>query len=98
MAIRVLLIFIVIAIGGFDRHLSNYFPTEVKAMITSDAFPMHSDLPVASCDYHEDITLKESCCSVPVPAVLSVDGYLIFQPSILQVSPHTVWQPPEQLA
>jgi hypothetical protein len=96
--IRIILFILVLVIGSFDRHLSNYFPAEVKAMIHCDDMLMHSDMPAASSDYHEDITLKESCCSVPVPVVLSVDGCLIFEPFIFQVSPHSVWQPPEHLA
>jgi hypothetical protein len=96
--IRIILFIMVLVIGSFDRHLSNYFPEDVKAMIQSDAIPMHSDLPVASCDYHEDITLKESFCTVPVPVVVSVDGYSIFHPAILLVSPHSVWQPPENIS
>ncbi len=98
MGVKVLLIFLAMAIGGFDRHLTNYFPVEVKAMVQSDAIPMHSDLPVASCDYHEDITLKESFCAIPAPVVVSVDGFRLFHPPVHRVSPHTVWQPPEHLA
>jgi hypothetical protein len=95
---RIILFIMVLVIGSFDRHLSNYFPAEVKAMIQADSIPMHSDLPVISSDYHEDITIRESCCTFPVPVVVSVDRYSIFHPAILQVSPHSVWQPPEHLA
>lgn len=96
MAIRVLLIFLVIAIGSFDRHLSYYFPGEAKAMVQGDAIPGHSDLPVKSCDYHEDITLKPAFCSIPEPVESSVGNYLIFNSTVPLTSSHSVWQPPEE--
>ncbi|MEI7724849.1 MAG: hypothetical protein WCK09_07070 [Bacteroidota bacterium] len=95
--LQVVLFFLAIAISGFDRHLSNYFQGEVKAMVQSDALPAHHDLPVKTCDHHEDITLKTCICAVPVPVEISNFDYLIFCHSIPRISPHTVWQPPENI-
>jgi hypothetical protein len=90
-----MLFFLAIAISGFDRHFSNYFHGDVKIMVQSDALPAHHDLPVRTTDHHEDITIKTSFCAVPVPAGISNFDYLIFCRSTPIISPHTVWQPPE---
>ena len=96
MAIRVLLIFLVIAIGGFDRHLAYYFPGEAKALVQGETIPGHGDLPVKSCDYHEDITIKPIFCSIPEPVEGSANNWLIFSSTIPLMSSHSVWQPPEE--
>ena len=93
--IRSILFIMILVIGSFDRHLLNYFPVEVKAMIQSDAIPVHSDLPVKSCDYHEDITLKTCFCIIPAPLEVSVHNYRNLNIPISFVTTHSVWQPPE---
>ena len=97
-SIQIVLIFLSVAISGFDRHLSNYFPGEVVALIQSDAIPSHTDLPVKSCDNHEDITFKTNFYSIPAPVVVSVKAYRLLHIPIPRVSSHTVWQPPETIA
>lgn len=96
--IQVVLIFLAMAVSGFDRHLSNYFPGEVNAMIQCDAFPAHADLPVKSGDFHEDISLKTFFCAIPVPHEASRHEYLVLSVIPGRKSPHTIWQPPEHTA
>jgi len=93
--IRIVLLFLVLVIGSFDRHLSYYFSSEITAILQTEAIPAHTDLPVKSCDYHEDITLKSMGCCIPAPAEIPVQDYRVFYLAVPRISPHTVWQPPE---
>ena len=97
MGIRIILFFLVLVISSFDRHLSNYFPAEVQAMVQGDAVPGHSELPVKSCDSHEDIVSKSVTCDIPAPSEVSISGFQILCLSIPHVSPLSVWQPPENI-
>ncbi|MCX6305029.1 MAG: hypothetical protein NT040_08680 [Bacteroidetes bacterium] len=95
---QITLLLLVLGIAGFDRHLSGYFPGEVTAMVQSDAAHSHGDVPVKSCDSHEDIALKTFSSLVPVPPEHAFQNYQDFNCSIFRISPHTVWQPPETKA
>jgi hypothetical protein len=95
MCIQVVMIFLAVAIVCFDRHLAYYCPDDMAQLISAENIPVHSDLPVKACDYHEDITVKTLFYSVPARVVVSVREYRVFQLSIPHMSPHTVWQPPE---
>ena len=95
---KFILLLLVLVIGTFDRHLSTYFPGEVNAMIQADAIPAHSDLPVKSCDTHEDITFRMISCCVPAPAEVSIQVYRVFTIPVPRISPHSMWQPPENKA
>ena len=90
------LLFLVLAIVSFDRHLAYYCPVEMSML--ADAMPAHNDLPVKSCDYHEDIALKNLFCIIPIPLEISAPEYLIFHHSVLRIAPKSVWQPPEMNA
>ena len=96
LCIQVVFFMLIMAISGFDRHLSCYFSGEVIAMVHAESIPLHNDLPVKSNDHHEDITIKSIFSVIPVPSEFSNQTYqrvcFTFQP----VSPHTVWQPPEK--
>ena len=96
MATRIILFLTVLAIGGFDRHISYYFPGVAKAIVQADGIPAHGGLPEKSCNYHEDIALKAIFYPIPAPMEFSVGDYRIFHVSISHVSRHTVWQPPEK--
>ena len=98
LGIRVILLFMVLVIGSFDRHLTWYFTHEIIAMAESDAIPAHSDLPVKSCDAHEDITLRTNFCTVPNPVEIPVHACQVFLIPVPRILPHTVWQPPENRA
>jgi hypothetical protein len=93
--VRIFLLFLILVIGTFDRHLSYYFPGDVKVLIHEAGVPSHSDLPVKSCDYHEDITIRTVFCAIPSPTEMMVHNYRIYILPFQIVSPHTVWQPPE---
>jgi hypothetical protein len=93
--LQIILLFLILVIASFDRHVSYYFSGEVKAIIHADAVPAHSDLPVKSCDYHEDITIKTIFCVIPTPMETPLHKFRIFHSPIRHISPHTVWQPPE---
>jgi hypothetical protein len=95
MAARIVIFFMVIVIGSFDRHIAYYFPVDVAALMQSDAVPAHHDLPVNACDSHEDITVKTVFCDIPSPEEFKVFYYRDFEEVIVLVSPHTIWQPPE---
>ncbi|MCX6267391.1 MAG: hypothetical protein NTW16_08555 [Bacteroidetes bacterium] len=98
MGIRMVLFFLVLAIGCFDKHLSYYCPVEITLLTEADTLPAHSDLPVKSCDYHEDITLKNVFCVIPAPLEFLVPEYRIFNNPVQHVPPKSVWQPPEMSA
>ena len=93
--LQIVLIFLALAIGSFDRHLAFYCPGEAVQLIMPDNIPAHSDLPVKACDYHEDIALKAIYCAIPAPAVVSIHDYRDVDLFIPIISSHTVWQPPE---
>ena len=92
---RIILLFLMLVIGSFDRHLAHYLPGEVMAMIHAHAVPSHADVPLKIFDYHEDIAIKSMSCIVPSPVEVPVQNGRIFHMPIPRISPHTVWQPPE---
>ncbi len=95
--VRILLIFMVVMIGSFDRHLSGYFTGEVNALIQAEAGSGQSDVPVKFCDHHEDISLRIPGNSVPVPDQFPVDCFQTFLVHAKGGAPHSVWQPPKRL-
>ncbi len=95
LGIQIVLILLALAIGGFDKHLVYYCPGVSASLLTADCIPAHSDIPVKSFDYHEDITLKPLIFSIPDPAENLVNTYSVFLVSIPRISYHAVWQPPE---
>jgi hypothetical protein len=95
MIIHFLLVFLAVAVCSFDKHLAFYFPGHSVQMVTPNTIPLHSDLPVKSFDYHEDIALKSIFCDIPTPVEQWIPEYRIVSIFITCISPHTVWQPPE---
>jgi len=98
LGVQIVLILLSLAIGGFDKHLVYYCPGVTASLLTADCIPAHSDIPVKSFDYHEDITLKPLIFSVPAPAENLVNTCSVFLFSIPRMSFHAVWQPPESSA
>ncbi len=95
LCIRLILVLMAFAVSTFDRHLSAYFQIETALLVNAEAMPEHQELPAQSSDNHEHIALKPVYTAMPAPLELSLHTYLIFQFSFSPVSPHTVWQPPE---
>ena len=95
LGIQIILIMLVLAIGGFDKHLAAYCPGDSASLLTADCIPSHSDIPAKSFDYHEDIAIRTFFFTIPDPAENSVNTYSVFLFSIPRISSHSVWQPPE---
>jgi hypothetical protein len=95
--IRILLLFLVLVTGSFDRHLSGYFHGEVKALVQHDAVPFSHQVPIQACDNHEDITLKQLGTFLPSPMEAQVTKYRILQVTIPCSPPLALWQPPESV-
>ncbi len=93
--LQVVLLFLAVAVCSFDRHLAYYYPGDLAMLVSPDTLPAHTDLPVPSCDYHEDIAVKGVYCIIPAPFVLTIHAYRAYQQGISLISPHMVWQPPE---
>jgi len=95
---QIIVFLLVLFISSFDRHISTFFPLEMKAMIESNAIPAHGDLPGASADHHEDVAIKTSYCSLPFSGELPVKYVVSLHLNIPGVPPCTIWQPPESIA
>jgi hypothetical protein len=95
LAVRVTILFLALIISSFDRHLSGYFPDEVKMLVQADAIPLHSDVPVKYSDHHEDIVFKALSDAVPAPLELPVCYKAGKQKEFMLFPPDDVWQPPE---
>jgi hypothetical protein len=96
--VRIVLLFFILVVGSFDKHLSAYFSGEVNAMVQTGAMQTHDHFPVQAIDFHEDVALKNPFSPVPDPEVISVQMFRFFFLSIPLISPHTLWQPPENKA
>ena len=95
LCIRIILVLMAFAVSTLDRHLASYFQEEIALQVTPEAMPEHQELPAQPSDNHEDIALKPGYAAMPGPLELSLHNYLVFQITISPVSPHTMWQPPE---
>jgi hypothetical protein len=93
--IRVLLFFLILVTGSFDRHLSGYFHGEVKMLMQHTTIPLHHEVPGQFCDHHEDITLKPVTTILPVPIEAKLNDYCFVRISIPISPPLCLWQPPE---
>jgi hypothetical protein len=89
------LIFLVLMVGTFDRHLSGYFNGEVKALIQSDPASAHNNNLDKFCDHHEDFTSKITFCAVPEPESRPVFHANNPNSQIPGNPPQSIWQPPE---
>ena len=92
------ILFMILVLVSLDQHLANYFSGEPNALITADNLPTHCDLPVNSSDHHEDVALRTIYCVIPLPDTFPVNSLIFFHLNIARLSPHTIWQPPEQMA
>ena len=93
---KVLLILLVFAVFGFDRHMVSYCDKEIGTILSNESLPTHADLPVLMFDYHEDISIKSSFIELPDPAEKHIDVSPFYHITIRRISPGPVWQPPEQ--
>lgn len=94
--LQFVLIFLSIAIAGFDRHFVDFTHGEPSVFSMEEAFPTHIEIPAKTFDYHEDITARVIFHAIPSPVEFSVHNYRIFHISVPYVSLLSLWQPPEK--